>query len=201
MKKFLLSFLFILISYGFQAQINLSVGRTMPRGNFGKLFKPSTLIEVGYSYELVEDKFKIGVSIGYMNVNPKLDTFNTYGFVSSSNFTGVTSGYEIYEDFYSIPLSLKFDYRLNYNKLSPVFGFDIYAFYNSYTYVNVTDRISEEYTQESNTYLGAQIRAGANYKVNDYFSLEIGLGRTSTLNQGEGLFIFWKPFLVFNYNI
>lgn len=200
MRYLLLITMLLFFSLNYQAQVNLSIGRVMPKAEFGKVFKPTTLIEVGYFITDEDERFRAGVSIGFMKLSATRDTFNTWGYVSSSSFTGVTSGYEVYSNYYSIPISFKFDYRIYDKKLSPVVGIDIYAFLNSYEYRSVTDRIIDESSTEANTHLGYQIRAGANYKINDNLNLDLGLGRTATLEQGDGTFKFWKTFLAFNYN-
>lgn len=187
------------LPFNSSGQYGLSLGKTHPRGDFGKAFKSSTLIEFNYIPLDQESRIKIEASIGFMLLKTVRDTFKTFGYKSGSNGIRVGSGYELYENFFSVTLALKNAYRFTDNKLSPIVGIDAYLFLNHYYYEYNVSLIIHEGEQGGEPFIGYHARVGLNYRFKEKLSFDLDFGRTATWEQGYGKFTFWKTALSINY--
>lgn len=181
------------------SQIGASISRVLPRAELGVVMKSTGMYELSYQFTDPDEQFRLVTSIGFINFKTREDTLRTYGYISGGGSQLIVSGYELYENYISIPLSFKSDYKFFDKALSPIIGLDANVFFNSYYYEQNIDKIISLSETGSSVFLGLQLRAGLLYTVNDNFDLEFNFGRTATLENGDGSFKFWRMGLGITY--
>ena len=182
------------------SQIGVAISYVMPRAELGVVMKPTAMYEISYQFTEPDEQFRFATSIGFINFKTREDTLNTYGFISGGGDQLIVSGYELYDNYISIPIHFKSDYRFLDTDLSPIIGLDANVFFNSYYYEQNIDKIISLTETGSSVFLGLHLRAGVLYRIDDNFNVEFNLGKTATYENGDGNFRFWRMGLGITYN-
>lgn len=195
----LLTILLFCFSFSAYSQYGLTVAKTHPRQDFGKVFKSSTAFEFNYFFNEIDDKLRLSVSVGFMRLNTVQDTFKVFAYRSGGDGLLLDSGYELYENYYSIPIAFKNSYRFLDSDLSPTASVDIYVFFNDYYYEYNVPSLAAETEQGGSMFLGYQGRIGLSYLITDELDINLDFGRTATWEQGDGKFTFWRTAFSITY--
>ena len=200
MKKpfycFLSLFIILLFSVNIQAQIGISLNHINPKGDYAHIFKPSVGFEFVYRAADQGEKLQYGVSIGYFKLGATQESFPTYAVAKRNGQTVLYSGNETFNNYYSIPFGINLDYQFLNSKVSPFVGLDFYTHFFSYDYTSNINRIEDVSAQESSFAIGYLPKIGLSYDHNLYFTFDIGIGRSSSVEKGYSPQTYWKSYFL-----
>ncbi len=200
MKNFALSFLCIVLTYSgsLEAQVSVQANYIKPSGVLGRVFKPTIGLEIGYELSDQESQFKLAVAIGIFRFVTVEDTLSSYA-IEHSGTTTLLPGYEVYENYFSIPIGVLIEYQFLDKKLSPVIATDLYAHINSYTHYYHVDTFISSQETTGDLGLGFCPRVGLRFKLSEDIHISTGLAKNISLVIGSGIQSYWKVSLGAKY--
>ncbi|MBL7931092.1 MAG: hypothetical protein JNL60_04295 [Bacteroidia bacterium] len=188
MKKFI-TLLFVASSTLACAQIALKLSNVRPTGNMGATLKPSIGIELmykGFKDDDDESGFHPRASISFSKFKTRLDTFPTFG-VISSNGTTVTPGYTVIHKYSLAGLSVGGDIMIRLTDEFYLYpGFDVGALFSSVEYDSYAPLISSEGYSGGYVYLSMRLRAGAEYLIKENIGIFLEANRSMNFSPEAG---------------
>jgi len=200
LKQFIFVIITILIWNNAISQIGVQISYIKPAGTYGYVFKPTLGLEFNKEFSEREDNFRLGLSVGVFHLATRMDTFPTYAIMYSSSTT-LLPGYEIYKNYFSIPVGLNIEWKLGKKKLSPIIGTDVYLHFIFYKHWHFTTNLAEEYDSGGTFSIGLVPRVGVLYKINEKYSLSMGIGKCMSINEERSILSYWKIFCKLHYYI
>lgn len=200
MNKYILPFFSLLIvfllSLNLRAQYGVSLNHINPKGNYAQVFKSTVGFEFVFRASEQDDQLRFGASIGYFKLTAKQDTFPVYAVSGGGGGTKLYSGYETFNNYFSIPIGINLDYQFLDRKLSPLVGIDFYSHFFSYDYTSEIEKVDNVVAEESNVSIGYLPRIGLSYDHNEFVTFDIGIGRSSSIEKGYSPQGYWKSYFL-----
>lgn len=159
---------FINISHSAFAQYGIGMKASMfaPRGDLGAIYKKSAMYDGFIVVEHFKGRFKQRLGFFYTKLSPRLDTFRSYGVVSSNGST-VYPGYTVYDYFslmgFYIDNNLRF---LQYKGFSLYGGIGITVGWYKQKYERDIEAIISESGYEFDDAGGLRFNLHAAYNIN-----------------------------------
>lgn len=198
--KIITLFLLIIIAFYPQktnAQIGGRISYIKPSGDYGLIFKPTLCYElVYYPYTPLEDRIVVGLSIGFMKPQTRLDSIPVYTIQYDGNHTNFLPSYEKYEKYFSVPIALNLEYKfIKKKKFTPVIGLDIYLHLIRYIYINDIATVTHFYDDGGKVAVGLNSRFGFLYQPNKKIMFDCGIGKCGSIEQYYTIQSYWKIYL------
>lgn len=174
------------------AQVGLRLTQFRPTGELGYVVERKFAPEIQFIQDF-EDPTRMRFSFLYLNLQPRLDTFPSTGYISDSNGFRVLPGWQTFSnidlilfsgglDFAVLEL---FDYQLAlYPGMDIIFG-GINMVYESYTPELVSEGFSGGFMIG-----GLRLRFGAEWAFGDHFGVNLEWSTATYLQEETGRFTF-----------
>ena len=184
MKKIVLIFLLTSPAFISKAQLAVKFYNYRPTGEFGFVMKPTFSAEVAYMRSFEDDKpFRSAISISYLSMKTRMDTFPTTGWISDGTTGIVLPGYQVFQKYDIIQFYAGMDW--GFIRKDPYFvyiGLDFTGGFTSIAYTSFTEQISNEGYTGGGMLAGYRARIGAEYDVNDMIGIFAHVERTGWVN-------------------
>ncbi|MFA6923378.1 MAG: hypothetical protein WC223_03900 [Bacteroidales bacterium] len=177
------------------SQIGLQLSYIKPSGLYGYYFKPSLGTELFYKFHDYEEKFNMGLSLGFYKPKPRLDTFPDYNIQYSNGTYTLLPGYMIYKNYFFISIGIISEYKFLDTKLTPLVGLDVNVNMHNFDYENYIE------TAKDIGYSGEQVeiaivpRIGIKYELEKTWVFSAGIGKSMGYVSNNSKQSYWKPYI------
>lgn len=196
--KIILSSILAFLSLSCMAQVGLQLSMVKPSKTLGYIFAPAPSVEIVYKASEIDDRFKLGLSLGYFSLKPRQDTFPITAMKYDGGWT-ILPGYETWSRFNTIYFTVQTDLKIFDKAFSPVIGLDIFTLLNSYSYSSYAATIISSSYSGGSTSMGINPRIGASYEMKDTWLCTASVGKSLAIDKDLGGFSFWKTSIGFVY--
>jgi hypothetical protein len=156
------------------AQIVLKLYNYRPTGDFGFVFKPTFSAELGLMGSFEEGRRRGIATVTYLKMKPRLDPIPTTGVLSDGTGDHILPSEESFKKYNILQFILGFDYA--FVRKEPFFiyaGFDLTVGAATVVYTDVVQTYKDESYDGGGILGGGRFRLGAEYHLDDHFSLLI----------------------------
>lgn len=177
------------------SQFGVQFSYIKPTSTMGYYFKPTLGAEIFYKFNEEDNKFVLGVSLGFYPLNTRLDTFTNYTVKISNGSNSLIPGYKIYSKYYVVSFGLTSEYKFLLTKLTPLVGLDLNANINSYDYKEKIETLLDKESYNENSFDIAIIpRLGVRYEININWVISAGIGKSIGIVSEAGSLSYWKTY-------
>lgn len=195
--KIILIFTLILVatSTGWP-QLAVQTSYIKPSADYGMIFKPTLEYELLLYFSEMDDLFTGGVSLGYYHLTPRKDTFAIYGIVDDE----ISQGFDVWNSHNVVSLGFFLEQRILDASFTPVLGCDVMLYNLLYTrnYYIPGIRSSDGFYHD--IAFGVIPRLGFLYRINDYWEISSGLGKSLSFDAEGVTRSYWKTYLRVGYD-
>lgn len=170
MKKFFLIFTLIFCSSGAFSQYGINFYNFRPTGDLGFVMKPTVSLELSYgqNFEDEEDRFRLGISITYLHLTPRMDVFPVYAYLSDGTGVHIVPGTESYQKFNMAFFAFGPEFALLYKEKYDVFlGIDAIGGATSEKYESDYTGVKSSSYDGGSAFVGLRFKVGAEYFISD----------------------------------
>lgn len=161
------------------AQVSLRVFNYRPTGDFGFTMKPLVSAEISYQPKFDDSHWRLGFSLSYLSMKPRLDAFNTVGVEDDGGTVTILPGVQSYQNYNILQLASGVDVAfIHTDKLNIFGGIDFLFGAASIAYTNDVYRIIEESYSGGGYQYGVRGRLGAEYELSDHFNVFLTANRS-----------------------
>jgi len=192
LKLLLLTLMLICGNYAAHAQLGIQLSYFKPGLPVGFVYKSNIGFEVCYNPDNEQDnRYKLGASIGFFCLKPRMDSFPTYSIDDEKFFPA----YEVFSRYYFIPFTITNDYKLLDKRFSPILGMDVYFHYSSFSFYrhDVVRTFLSEHRGEEVAGFGLNPKLIFSYDYNETLTFYSGISKSIPLRDAY-VRSFWKVF-------
>lgn len=176
--------LFFIISLSF-GQVGVRLFNYHPTGDFGFIMKPLTSLEVSYQGAF-DSRLRTVISLAYLNMKPRLDTFPVYLIEGSGSSTVIHQGAQTFNQYTLLQLATGLDYAFIWKeKYSFYAGCDLIFGSVGTNYRVSYAGVSDSGSEGGSAFVGYRVRLGFEYELTN----QIGVFANTT----QSGFIVGKP--------
>jgi hypothetical protein len=201
-KKAKFCFIGLILLLGFSTtkaqSFSLETPVIIPTGITAYLFKPSIGVE-GAKHIDINDRFRLGILVGFFQLRPTQDTFNTYA-IGGLNAPNLLPGWEVIHSYNVLYSGFSLTYKVLEGNLTPIIGLD----FNVDLILLHDDVFIDTYILANSNYdtfynFSAIPRLGAQYKYDDTWLFSAGCGMSVCFGGTQGFQTFVKPYIGATY--
>jgi hypothetical protein len=187
MRKQFFGVLMLAFVLNVHAQLGLRIFNYRPTGELGFIMKPTFSAEIAKQDGFDDGRFRSGFTLTYLVLKPRLDTFPIIGLMSSGSGDFVLPGKQVFHKYNIFQLGGGFDFAIIYKDPFYLYtGADLIAGGVSIDYYSETPTFEEKSYSGGGGLVGFRLRLGAEYNLNDAFSLFFNANRSYFLVTESG---------------
>lgn len=165
-----------------KAQYSLRGYNFRPTGEFGFVMKPTFSADIGFSPVFDESNWRMRVAVTFLKMTPRMDTFPVVTVMTVGSSSTILPGKQSFSKYNIFMLSMGFDYAFYYNERFAIYGgTDLIGGAASVAYTEEVPTYKSEDYSGGGILAGFRLRIGADYYINDSWSVFADANRIGLL--------------------